>query len=127
MLASAKATCLFVVDGNGTASGIVTDRDFAIKVAAEASPLDLPVTKIMSSPVISIEGRDGMKIRLGEQFYRVVNPGVPVPRETVVVHHLRSEDLQGCEPPAKTLEELRQFVANAVLVGHFVNIDLSVL
>lgn len=58
MLASAKATCLFVVDGNGAASGIITDRDFAVKVAAEALPLDLPVTKIMSSPVISIEGNE---------------------------------------------------------------------
>lgn len=58
MLARAKATCLFVLGSDGAALGIVTDRDFAIKVAAEALPLDLAVTKIMSSPVISIEGNE---------------------------------------------------------------------
>lgn len=90
----------------------------------EMTSLDKRSNRLLSIGAVAM---DGMKIRLGQQFYRVVNPGVPVPPETVVVHHLRSEDLQGCEPWAKTLEELQQFVAASVLVGHFVNIDLEVL
>ncbi|AFS81335.1 signal-transduction protein [Candidatus Nitrosopumilus koreensis AR1] len=39
----------------GTPVGIVTDRDFAIKIAAHAYPIDTPVRRIMSSPLISIE------------------------------------------------------------------------
>ena len=57
-LASTKATCLFVVDAENSAAGIVTDRDFATKVAAQAMPLDLPVTQIMSQPVISVDGSE---------------------------------------------------------------------
>lgn len=34
--------------------GIVTDRDFATKIAANNLPLDTPVGKIMSSPLIII-------------------------------------------------------------------------
>ncbi len=34
--------------------GIVTDRDFATKIAANNLPLDTPVEKIMSSPLITI-------------------------------------------------------------------------
>ncbi len=34
--------------------GIVTDRDFATKIAANNLPLDTPVEKIMSSPIITI-------------------------------------------------------------------------
>jgi len=34
--------------------GIITDRDFAIKVAAHAYPIDTPVKRIMSSPLYSI-------------------------------------------------------------------------
>jgi len=34
--------------------GIVTDRDFATKIAANSLPLDTPVEKFMSSPLITI-------------------------------------------------------------------------
>ena len=70
---------------------------------------------------------DGAKIKIGEQFYRVVNPGVPVPAETVVIHRLRSEDVEAGEPCANALEDLCKFVAGAVLVGHFVHLDLQLL
>ena len=40
---------------NGSPVGIVTDRDFAIKITAHAYPIDTPVRRIMSSPLISID------------------------------------------------------------------------
>jgi CBS domain-containing protein len=55
MLAAAKATCVFVVDGGGSAVGVVTDRDFAQKVVAQAVPFDRSVADIMSSPVVAVE------------------------------------------------------------------------
>ena len=58
MLARSKATCVFVVNGNSDAVGIVTDRDFAEKVAAQALSLELPVTDIMSKPVVAIDSSD---------------------------------------------------------------------
>lgn len=35
--------------------GIVTDRDFATKIAANSLPFETPAEKIMSSPLITIE------------------------------------------------------------------------
>ncbi|WP_299292985.1 cyclic nucleotide-binding/CBS domain-containing protein [Nitrosopumilus sp.] len=35
--------------------GIITDRDFAIKITAHSYPIDTPVRRIMSSPLISID------------------------------------------------------------------------
>lgn len=58
MLARSKATCVFVVNENSEAVGIVTDRDFAEKVAAQSLSLDLPVTDIMSKPVVAVEAGD---------------------------------------------------------------------
>ncbi|MHA7734503.1 CBS domain-containing protein [Nitrosopumilus sp. S6] len=40
---------------NGSPIGIVTDRDFAIKITAHSYPIDTPVRRIMSSPLISID------------------------------------------------------------------------
>jgi CBS domain-containing protein len=43
-----------LVQDNGNPTGIVTDRDFATRIAANNLPFDTPVEKIMSSPLISI-------------------------------------------------------------------------
>ena len=42
------------VKENENLVGIITDRDFATKVAANNLPFDTPVQKIMSSPLITI-------------------------------------------------------------------------
>lgn len=44
-----------IVLENNLPVGIVTDRDFSIKITAHSYPLDTPVRKIMSSPLISID------------------------------------------------------------------------
>ena len=43
-----------IVTEKNTPVGIITDRDFAIKVVAHAYPIDAPVKRIMSSPLYSI-------------------------------------------------------------------------
>ena len=43
-----------LVKENKNPIGIVTDRDFATKIAANNLPLDTPVEKFMSSPLITI-------------------------------------------------------------------------
>ena len=40
--------------------GIVTDRDFATKIAANSLPLDTPVEKFMSSPLITINHNESI-------------------------------------------------------------------
>ena len=43
-----------LVKENENLVGIVTDRDFATKIAANNLPFDTPVGKIMSSPLVTI-------------------------------------------------------------------------
>jgi DNA polymerase III epsilon subunit-like protein len=90
---------------------------------------ELTSLKQRSNRLLSIGaiGMVGAKIRIGEQFYRVVNPGVAVPAKSVLVHKLRPVDVNEGKPPLEALRELREFIADAVLVGHFVNVDLKVL
>jgi len=53
MMEDAKVGAVIVMENN-TPIGIVTDRDFAVKVAAHAYNITTPVKQIMSSPLISI-------------------------------------------------------------------------
>ncbi len=55
LLAKHNATCLFVEGPEGSAGGIVTDNDFAAKVVAAGLDPALPVTRIMSAPVLSVD------------------------------------------------------------------------
>ena len=47
-----------IVKDNDDTVGIITDRDFAVKIAANNLPSDIPVEKIMSSPLITINHSD---------------------------------------------------------------------
>jgi len=49
-----------IVKENGISVGIITDRDFAINVAANNLSFDTPVGKIMSSPLITINHNESI-------------------------------------------------------------------
>lgn len=53
MMEDAKVGSVIVMENNSPV-GIVTDRDFAVKVAAHAYQISTPVKQIMSSPLIAI-------------------------------------------------------------------------
>jgi DNA polymerase III subunit epsilon len=90
----------------------------------EFNSSDQRSNRLLSVGAVTMEGAS---IHMGEQFYRVLNPGVEVAANTVVVHQLRPNDVSRGEPPVQVLMELRDYVAGAVLVGHFIKIDLDLL
>ena len=52
MMEDAKVGAIIVMENN-TPVGIVTDRDFAVKIVAHAYQITTPVKQIMSSPLIA--------------------------------------------------------------------------
>jgi len=100
MLARSKATCVFVIDAGGSAVGIVTDRDFAEKVAAQALPLDRAVTEIMSSPVVAVEASERLFLALlamvSRNIHHVLVTRQGVPSGVLTAHDLMV--LQGKSP-----------------------------
>jgi signal-transduction protein with cAMP-binding, CBS, and nucleotidyltransferase domain len=49
-----------LVKKDGVPSGIITDRDFAIKIAAQDISLNTPVEKIASFPLLTINSNDSI-------------------------------------------------------------------
>ncbi|MEE8383491.1 MAG: CBS domain-containing protein [Nitrosopumilus sp.] len=60
MMEDAKVGAVIVMENN-TPVGIVTDRDFAIKVVAHAYNITTPVKQIMSSPLFSINSVESVR------------------------------------------------------------------
>ncbi len=90
----------------------------------ELTSLDERTNRLLSAGAIVM---DGARIRLGEHFYAVVNPGVPVPGSGVLIHRLTPGEVAAGRPPGQVLPDLLRFIRGAALVGHFVSIDLAVL
>jgi len=72
--------------------GIVTDRDFAIKITAHSYPIDTPVRRLMSSPLISIDSNSDLWIASDLMSTRNVRK-LPVIDDDKVVGILTSSDL----------------------------------
>jgi CBS domain-containing protein len=100
MLASSKVTCVFVVDSAGSAVGIVTDRDFADKVVAQALPSTLKVTEIMSQPVVAVEASErlfhALLAMVSRNIHHVLVANRGIPTSVLTAHDLMV--LQGKSP-----------------------------
>lgn len=90
----------------------------------ELTSLEHRTNRLLSVGAVAMQGAG---IRLGEQFYRVVNPQCVIPAESVVIHQLRSVEIEQGEDLSRALDDLSRLIADAVLVGHFAKIDLKVL
>ncbi len=60
MMEDAKVGAVIVMENN-TPVGIVTDRDFAVKIVAHAYDIATPVKRIMSSPLFSINQDESVR------------------------------------------------------------------
>ncbi len=81
-----------LVKKDGTPSGIITDRDFAIKIAAHGVSMDTPVEKIASFSLITINANnsilDAAKVMSDKKIRKLV-----VTEEGKVVGIITSTDL----------------------------------
>lgn len=60
MMEDSKVGAVIVMENN-TPVGIVTDRDFAVKIVAHAYQITTPVKQIMSSPLFSINSDESVR------------------------------------------------------------------
>jgi len=81
-----------VVLENNLPIGIITDRDFVIKITAHCYPIDTPVRRIMSSPLISIDPNSDLWVASDLMSTRNVKK-LPVIDDDKVVGMLTSSDL----------------------------------
>jgi CBS domain-containing protein len=83
---------IFVAGEDGRALGAVTDRDFAKKVVAGGLSADLPVTQIMSTPVVSVEGGErifqALLAMLGRNIHHILVTEQGLPRGVLTSHDL---------------------------------------
>lgn len=91
MMEDAKVGAVIVTENN-TPVGIVTDRDFAVKVAAHAYQVTSSVKQIMSSPLLSINSDESVRNAADLMHDRGVRK-LPVVIEDKVVGIITATDI----------------------------------
>jgi len=83
MMEDAKVGAVIVMENN-TPVGIVTDKDFAVKVVAHAYNVSTPVKQIMSTPLLSINSDESVRTAADLMHERGVRKLPVIDDETVV-------------------------------------------
>ena len=91
MMEDAKVGSVIVMENN-IPMGIVTDRDFAVKVAAHAYQISDPVKRIMSTPLFAI-GPDESVWMISDIMYTRKVRKLPVIEDDKVVGIVTATDL----------------------------------
>ncbi len=91
MMEDSKVGAIIVMENN-TPIGIVTDRDFAVKIVAHAYPITTSVKKIMSTPLIGINPEESV-FTVAELMYTRKVLKIPVIEEDKVIGIVTATDL----------------------------------
>ena len=87
----ADVGAIIIMDDN-LPIGIVTDRDFSVKVAAHAYQISSPVKQIMSSPLISINSDETVRSAADLMHERGIRK-LPVIKDTKVIGIITATDI----------------------------------
>ena len=68
-----------------------------------------------------------LQIELSQTFYALVKPKNISPNEATLVHRITPEELETASPIDKVLPRFIEYLGSALLVGHFVGIDVHFL
>ncbi len=91
MMEDAKVGAVIIMENNEPV-GIVTDRDFSVKVAAHAYQISEPVKQIMSSPLVSINSDESVRSAADLMHDRAIRK-LPVIKDGQVVGIITASDI----------------------------------
>lgn len=112
MMEDAKVGSVIVMENN-IPMGIVTDRDFAVKVAAHAYQISTPVKRIMSTPLIAI-GPDESVWMISDIMYTRKVRKLPVIENDKVVGIVTATDLVN-QLAVSTEEDIQRMFHESVI------------
>lgn len=91
MMENSKVGSVVVMENNQPI-GIMTDRDFAIKIAAHAYPIFTKIKQVMSTPLISVRS-DELAWHAADKMYSNKIRTLPVVKDDEVVGVITATDL----------------------------------
>jgi DNA polymerase III subunit epsilon len=93
-----------------------------VVVDTETTGLNIARDEIVQIGAVRIVGG---KVLEGDSFERLVNPGRPIPPDSIRFHGVTDDMVAHAPGIAEILEEFLDYAGDAVLIGHNIAFDLS--
>ena len=90
----------------------------------ETTGLDMKKDEIISIGAIKIKN---LKIDIGSKFYKVVKPSKTIKKESILIHGITMSDIDKAPPPEKVIPQFLEYIKGSILIGYFINFDISIL
>jgi DNA polymerase-3 subunit epsilon len=95
-----------------------------VSVDTELTGLDLRRDAIVSIGAVRIEG---LQIITGNNFFSYVRPKRSMPKVSTLIHRITPDQIEGAPELRRVMPDFVDFVGNALLVGHFIGLDIAFL
>lgn len=102
---------------------LILHTEFTV-VDTELTGLNLLKDRVIAIGCIKMKGKT---IKVGEIFYRTVNPNSGLKRDSIMIHELTPSELEVCPDITPIVKEFLSFVKDSIVVGHFVSVDIDFL
>ncbi len=112
MMEDVKVGAIIVMENN-TPMGIITDRDFAVKIVAHAYQISTPVKQIMSTPLVAIGPDESVWMVADLMSTRGIRK-LPVIEDDKVIGIITSTDLVN-QLAISTNEDIRKMYHESVI------------
>lgn len=100
------------------------ETDEAVSIDCETTGFDPWVDDIVSVAAIPIRGK---RILTSEAYRAVIRPDAELRKESIKVHQMRRQDVEGGRQMSDVLPELLRFIGNRPLVGYWIDFDVRML
>ncbi len=99
-------------------------KDEWVSLYCETTGLNTRTDEIISVGAVRIRGQ---RIMSSERLEVLVRPEKGVSAESIRVHRLRAQDVQGGLPAAEAMRRVLQFIGSRPLVGYYLEFDVAML
>lgn len=100
------------------------DRFGFVVLDLETTGTDPRTDRVVSLGAVRL--REG-RVRLGDTFYELVNPGRDIPVEAIKVHGIKPDMIENARHGALVVEDFLGFLGRDILVAHYARFDLSII
>ncbi|MGC8603429.1 MAG: 3'-5' exonuclease [Desulfomonilaceae bacterium] len=90
----------------------------------ELTGLEPRLDEIVSIGAVKVQN---LRIALGKNFFCYAKPNKALPKNSTLIHRITSNQIINAPPLQVTLPDFINFTIGAVIVGHFVSIDMNFL
>jgi DNA polymerase-3 subunit epsilon len=101
----------------------IEDYEF-VSLDTELTGLNHRKDAIVSIGAVKIRG---LRIEAGDNFFTYVHPERSIPKVSALIHRITPEQIEDAPRLGEVLPDLIDFIGSALLVGHFVDLDMSFL